>query len=154
MHCLAKKISTSATSLNNRISFVAVGETAKCKHDNIQFGDKPCALYPVCSNVFRGGEDLGLVKILSPEFLANVKEEDSSWACWYHCQASLDGIEVQTQAKHDVKVTPKLPKTKKATTDAPVKKPLTQSSKKRIGNDGSPDARTKLAGKLDNLENK
>lgn len=95
---------------------------------------------------------MGLVKILSPEFHANVKED--SWACWYHCQASLDGIEVQTQAKHDVKVTPKLTKSKKATTDAPVKKPLTQPTKQRIGNDVAPDARTKLAGKLDVLENK
>ena len=130
------------------ISFVAVGQTAKCKHDHSHYGDKPCALYPYCSNVFRGGEDIGLVKIISPEFHANAEED--SWACWYHCQASLDGIEVQNQAKHDVKVTPKPTKPKKASSAAPVKKPLAnQTTKKKANHEGSPDAKAKLEDKLD-----
>ena len=85
--------------------------------------DRPCALYPTCSNIFCGQRDTGLVKIISPDFHTNLNEV--SWACFYHVDASLNGIEVQTQAKFVVKDTSKTNKSKKVTdiTAAPTKKP-------------------------------
>ena len=137
-----------ATCLNNKISFVALAEPRKTKHDHANWGDRPCALYPVCSNIFRGQEDIGLVKIISPDFHAKLDEE--CWACWYHVEASLTGIEIQTQAKFAIKDTPKNIKSKKVSDvqAAPAKK-LTQPIKPKFDPEHSPDAKTKLETKLD-----
>ena len=136
-----------ATCLNNKISFVASSEPRKTKHDHGQWGDRPCALYPVCSNIFRGQEDIGRVKIISPDFHANLNED--GWACWYHVDASLNGIEVQTQAKFVIKDTPKTTKSKKVgITAAPTKK-VNLSNKPRFEAENSPDAKAKLESKLD-----
>ena len=141
-----------ATCLNNKISFVALPEPRKTKHDHARWGDRPCALYPTCSNIFRGHEDIGLVKIISPDFHANLNEE--SWACFYHVDASLNGIEVQTQAKFVVKDTPKTNKTKKATDITAAPKKSNQPSKPRFDAEHSPDAKFKLENKLDSIDAK
>ena len=109
-------------------------------------------MYPVCSNIFRGQEDIGLVKIISPDFHANLNEE--SWACFYHVDASLNGIEVQTQAKFVVKDTTKTNKSKKVTdiTAAPAKK-SNQPNKPRFDAEHSPDAKSKLETKLVTIPN-
>ena len=51
--------------------------------------------------------------------------ERNCWCCWYHCEASLKGIEVQTQKKALVSSTPRTTRTEKQgkdLTSAPVKK--------------------------------
>ena len=95
------------TSLNNQIFFTAVGEQARRKHDESTLGIKPCGLHPYCSNMFRGGEDIALVMINSPEF--HDKFEKKTWVCYYHAKASMEGQEIQTQTKVDenTQATPK-----------------------------------------------
>ena len=138
----------SVTSLNNQISFIAIGETAKTQHDEKMYGIKPCGLYPSCSNIFRGGEDIGLVKIISPDH--HVNHGKQAWACWYHCDASCKGLEIQIQEKVEVKETPKNQKTAKKTselTGAPVKK-APNLPKELVDTEANPDAKTKLEDRL------
>ena len=86
-----------ATSLNNHIFFIALGEKGRAKHDVETLGIKKCGLFPYCSNLLRGGEDIALVYIISPEF--HDKYEQETWACYYHAEASMNGIEKQLQGK-------------------------------------------------------
>ena len=44
------------------------------------------------SNIFHGGEDIWLDKIISPDFHANLNEQ--TWVCYYHVDVALNGIEV------------------------------------------------------------
>ena len=116
LHPSPEEIKTSnpkcvATCLNNQITFEAIGETAKHKHDEKRYGTKPCGLYPHCANLHYGGEDIGLAKILSPKQHGNCGKK--VWICWFHCEASINGIETQIQEKHVVKETPKHGKTKR-----------------------------------------
>ena len=119
-------------SLNTQISFFAIGETAKTNHDDKLFGIKPCGLYPSCSNILRGGEDIGLVKVISPDHHVNVGQQ--AWACWYHV----------------VKDTPKYQKTAQKTPEviwAPVKK-APNFVKETVDAEANPDAKTKLEDRL------
>ena len=102
---------------------MAVRDTAKTQHNSEEWGTKPCGLHPYCSNKLSGGEDIGLVYIVSPVF--HPKYERTCWCCWHHVEASLAGMEVQTQLKNKglVTSTPKNSKTKRTgLSNAPIKK--------------------------------
>jgi len=150
-----------ATSLNNKIFFIAVGEKARTKHDVEEYGITPCGLYPYCSNLFRGGEDIAKVYIISPDF--HVKYEKETWACFYHAEASMNGQEIQIQGRSD-DCNPETPKHSKlskeateAATEAPngKKKPNTKTAKKESEATSKPKQAKKLT-ELDessNIEN-
>ena len=119
-----------ATSLNNKIFFIATGEHARSKHDVKKYGIQPCGLHPYCSNMMRGGEDIAKVYVISPAF--HEKYEDTTWACYYHAEASMNGQEVQLQAKdNSTQETPKNSKlsrvAKTAVQDAPLRKKAVQT---------------------------
>ena len=109
---------------------MAVRETAKTQHDAVEWGSKPCGLHPYCSTKLFGGEDIGLIYIVSPVF--HPSYERTCWGCWHHAEASLAGMEVQTQLKNKSAVTstPKNSRTKRSgpgLTNAPVKKSTKKS---------------------------
>ena len=83
------------TILNEQVSFIVVAEKYRSKHDVVKYGIRPCGLYPTCSNLFRGGEDIAKVIVISPDHHKSYEEE--TWACFYHAEASIQGQEVQTQ---------------------------------------------------------
>ena len=116
------------TTLNSRISFLAMGETARQKHDVGKFGMKACGLSPVCSNINRGGEDIGYVYVCPPTNSFHKYYEKKCWVCWYHTQASLDGHHVQTQRVHVPTDTPKNQKPKEPLPNAPIKPVLEPST--------------------------
>ena len=116
----------SVTTLNKRISFFAVGRKARQNHDVSRFGVKPCGLQPFCSNILRGGEEIGLAYICAPTSNYHKYFERNTWVCWYHCQASIDGHHVQTQCVNKEAVTPNDKKTKEPEQAAPTKAPLTK----------------------------
>ena len=131
------------TTLNNKISFLAIGEKARQKHDVGTYGVKACGLHPVCSNILRGQEDIGYAYICSPTSNFHKYFEKNTWVCWYHCQASIDGHEVQSQQVHDESKaeTPKNQKPKEPEQDAPTKdtkkspkEPSKKSSKVNLEN--------------------
>ena len=131
------------TTLNNKISFLAIGEKARQKHDVATYGVKACGLHPVCSNILRGQEDIGYAYICSPTSNFHKYFEKNTWVCWYHCQASIDGHEVQSQQVHDESKaeTPKNQKPKEPEQDAPTKdtkkspkEPSKKSSKVNLEN--------------------
>ena len=130
------------TVLNDSISFLAVRETAKSQHNGGDFGTVPCGLHPYCNAKLYGGEDIGLVYVVSPVF--HPSYEKTAWCCWHHAEASLGGMEVQTQSKNrgPVSSTPKNARTKKTgpeLTNAPMKK----SSKKlkvKLADEGKADS--------------
>ena len=41
------------TVLDNKISFVAIGNRTKVSHDESVFGKKPCSFYSICSRIFK-----------------------------------------------------------------------------------------------------
>ena len=127
-----------ATVFNNQITFLAVRGTARATHDWDKYGTKPCGLHPYCSNVLKGGEDIGLLYIVSPAF--HPSYEDNCWCCWYHAEASIDGIEVQTQKKVPVASTPKnvrSARTSSKLTNAPIKKSTKVNTKADGGDPAS-----------------
>ena len=87
---------TVITSLNNSICFAAIGPKARTKH-NEKFGKKPCSLYPYCDSIFKGGEEIGKIKIFEPKTHPSFGVE--SWACWHHAKANLEGVQAQNQRK-------------------------------------------------------
>ena len=109
------------TTLNEKISFLAVGEKARQKHNFDMYGNKPCGLSPVCSNIFRGGEDIGYAFICPPTNAFHKYFQRRTWVCWYHTQASLDGHDVQVQRVHVVTETPQNQKPKDVPQNAPTK---------------------------------
>jgi hypothetical protein len=109
------------TSLNRKISFISLGEAARSKHDVASHGIRPCGLHPVCGNMFRGGEDIALVFVVSPTPTFHKNFEKETWVCFYHADASIEGLEVQTQQKF------KATDTKSATQDAPTKSNVERS---------------------------
>ena len=82
------------TILNEQISFIAVAEKYRAKHDEKKYGTRPCGLYPTCSSMFKGGEDISKVFVISPEHHQSYDKE--TWACHFHTEASMEGQEVQT----------------------------------------------------------
>ena len=124
------------TVFNQRISFQAVRNSAKAPHDAKEYGSKACGLHPYCSNKWSGGEDIGLVYVLSPDF--HPSYDDTCWVCWGHVEASLSGMEVQTQEKVPVSSTPKNNKPRRTSSkliNAPVKK---TSKKTRLEDEFKP----------------
>ena len=112
------------------------------------FGIKPYGLYPSCSNILHGGEDIGFVKVISPDHHVNVRKQ--AWACWYHVKASCKGLELQNQEKVEVKDTPKNQKTAKKTPGviwAPVKK-APNFAKETADSEANPNAKTELEDRL------
>ena len=89
------------TIYDNKIAFQAVGKTFKSKHDAKLFGVRNCALHPACSVSFKGGEAIGKIKIISPEFHPYYEQE--AWGCIRHACASLRGDEVQTRQEAESK---------------------------------------------------
>ena len=65
--------------------------------------------------MLRGGEDIGLVFVISPEF--HEKYERETWACYYHAEASMNGQEVQLQGKLE-DTAPETPKNSKLSKEA------------------------------------
>ena len=108
------------TCLNEQISFIAVNAKSVAKHDGATYGIKPCRLFPYCSEMFKGGEDIALVYIVSP--VGHQYYEEECWVCEIHARASMNGEEVQIIQKliaNDTH-TPKN-KTKQETPKAPKK---------------------------------
>jgi hypothetical protein len=127
------------TVFNNQITFTAVRGSAKTTHDYDTYGTQACGLHPYCSNKLQGGEDIGLLYIISPLFHPNY--EKNAWCCYYHAKASIDGIEVQTQKKALVTSTPKTSKVARTGADlanAPMKKSTKKSKTKAEGPASSP----------------
>ena len=122
------------TVFNNQITFTAVRGSAKTTHDYDKYGTQACGLHPYCSNKLQGGEDIGLLYIISPVFHPNY--EKNAWCCYYHAKASIDGIEVQTQKKALVTSTPKTSKVARTgadLTNAPMKKSTKKSKTQAEG---------------------
>ena len=122
--------SNTVTILNQKISFIAVRDATKTPHDGEEFGTRPCGLSPYCNQKWTGGEDIGMVKVISPDF--HPKFEEDCWVCWVHTEASLAGMEAQTQVQDKVLTTstPKNARTKRsgtALTNAPMKKSAKKS---------------------------
>ena len=82
------------TILNEQISFIAVAEKYRARHDEKKYGTRPCGLYPTCSSMLKGGEDISKVFVISPEHHQSYDKE--TWACHFHAEASMEGQEVQT----------------------------------------------------------
>ena len=51
-----KRKEITATVLDNKVAFVAVGKAAKTKHDSAEYGIWRCGLHPVSPVIFKGGE--------------------------------------------------------------------------------------------------
>ena len=97
--------SHTVTTYNHKIAFAAVRGSAKSNHDFETYGIRSCGLHPYCKEKFHGGEEIGLVFVISPEF--HISCEDNTWVCWRHAMASLEGIESQISEKAVVTSTPK-----------------------------------------------
>ena len=106
------------TCLNESVSFIAVNGKSFAKHDRARFGVIPCRLYPHCNEVLKGGEDIGLVYVVSPT--EHEYYEKECWVCGDHAQASIDGNEVQMNVRKDTTETP-INKKKQETPQAPKK---------------------------------
>ena len=106
--------------------------------------------------MFRGGEDIALVHVTSPEF--HEKFEKETWVCFYHADASMNGQEKQLQKKldkesqetpkqsKDVFVNEEPPRVKKSVKSAPTKnKTVTNVDEKyKCEKKGSSSAPSKL----------
>ena len=119
------------TILNEQVSFIAISEERKSTHDVDTFGVRPCGLYPACSNLLRGGEDISKVFIISPEHHKNYEAE--AWACMYHAEASIKGEEIQTQVTKPEDDDAETPAKKEVATKVPVPPAPTKSKPKTGG---------------------
>ena len=106
------------TCLNEQISFIAVNAKSVAKHDGATYGIKPCRLFPYCSEMFKGGEDIALVYVVSP--VGHQYYEQECWVCEMHARASMNREEVQIIQKNIATDTPKN-KAKLETPKAPKK---------------------------------
>ena len=92
------------TCLNESISFIAISRSYRSEHNVSEWGVKPCGLFPTCSTMFRGGEDIAKAFVISPDFHKHYNRE--AWVCFFHCEASMNGEEVQTVVNGEVEDTP------------------------------------------------
>ena len=83
-----------ATSLNNRIVFIATNANAKCDHNPTK-GASVCGLTPVCTRRWEEGEPIAKVLIIGSDW--HPYNEKERWVCVHHQDASLHGKNLQVQ---------------------------------------------------------
>jgi hypothetical protein len=83
-----------ATSLNNRLIFIATNAHSKSEHNPAK-GDSVCGLSPVCTRRWKEGEPIGNVLIFESNW--HPSNETQQWVCSHHHDASLHGMNLQIQ---------------------------------------------------------
>ena len=83
-----------ATSLNNKITFIATNTQAKSSH-NPEKGSSVCGLTPVCTKRWVKDEKIASVLIFDSNW--HPKNEKEQWVCGHHHEASIRGNNPQIQ---------------------------------------------------------
>ena len=109
-----------ATSLNNKITFIATNTQAKSSH-NPEKGSSVCGLTPVCTRRWVQDEPIASVFIFDSNW--HPKNEKEQWVCGHHHEASIRGnnLQIQKLCKAASKTTSKTTPTKKASPADPFK---------------------------------
>ena len=92
------RIKYTATCFNG-VTFMAIGRRDRRRHDAEEVGTVPCGLFPACPVVLTGGEECGLVRVISPTGHRSCDRD--TWVCWSHAKASLEGEEKQGEIRKE-----------------------------------------------------
>ena len=83
-----------ATSLNNRIIFIATNAKSRSNHNPAK-GSSVCGLTPVCTRRWVVGDPIAKVLIIGCDW--HPMNETEQWVCTHHQDASLHGNNLQMQ---------------------------------------------------------